>query len=249
MYYHSPYAMKTIFFTLAVILSLLSCSPIYYAPNAHNVPLFKKKNDLRLSAHYSIGEDVKAIELQTAYAFDSSFAIQLNGMRTIDNEKAYGSYIDVALGHYKNLPNNWVFEVYLGFGSGRVNWQYGDSYSNNIGQNNPSSEVKFNKLFLQPSIGYSTLNFTVAFSYRIGVLSYTSVRVRNAPPSNSYDLQVLNNSHLMSEPALTLRLGEEQIKIQAQLGYSNDLQNESFKYNQDNWNMNFGLYFNIQTKK
>ncbi len=236
-------------FSIIVYLAS-SCAPIYYAPNAHNVPLFKEKNDLRVSAHYSIGEDIKAIELQTAYAFDSAFSIQLNGMRTIDNEKAYGAYIDVALGHFKPLPNGWVFEIYAGFGSGKVNWQYGDSYSNNFGLDNPRSRVKFSKFFLQPSIGYAGTNLNFAFSYKIGFLSYNNL-LTNIPSDQwmNYDLPLINgSSYLMSEPALTLRLGEELIKLHAQLGYSTNLQNNDFKYNQDNWNLNFGLQFSLNKK-
>jgi len=233
------------FFSLLVA----SCSPIYYAPNAHNVPLFKEKNELKLSGHYSLGEDVKSVELQTAYSLDTLFAIQLNGMRTIDNEKAFGSYVELALGYYKNLPQNWVFEIYAGFGSGRVNWQYGDSYSNNFGLANPSSSMNFNKIYMQPSIGYSGSSLDFAFSYRIGILSYNSIVLNDIPDGNNYDIYILNGSHLMSEPAVTLRFGEELVKLQVQLGYSKDLQNPAFKYNQDNWNLNIGLRFNLSTKK
>jgi len=240
--------MKTIITQVLIVFILASCSPIYYAPNAQNVPLFKEKNDFKISAQYSMGEDMKAIEIQTAYSIDSLFAIQLNGMQTIKNEKANGSYMDLAIGHYKNLPNNWVFEIYVGFGSGTVKWRYGDSYNNNIGLNNPSSKVKFNKLFVQPNIGYASNHFEFAFSYRIGILSYTSITTQDIPATNEFDLNVLNDTHLMSEPALTLRVGGELVKLKAQLGYSVDLNNDDFKYNQDNWNLNFGLKFSLNKR-
>jgi len=241
--------MKTILFSFFAFY-LASCSPIYYAPNAHNVPLFKKKNDLKIAGHYSIGEDMKAIEVQAAYSFDSLFAFQINGMHTIDNEKANGSYLDFAIGHYKKLPHNWVFEFYVGFGTGVVNWLYGDSYSNYFGLDNPRSRVKLNKLFFQPSIGYAGTNLNFAFSYKIGFLSFNNLST-NIPSDQwiNYDLPLVNgSSYLMSEPALTLRLGEELIKLHAQLGYSTNLQNNDFKYNQDNWNLNFGLQFSLNKK-
>ena len=103
-------------------------------------------------------------------------------------------------------------------------------------------------MFFQPNIGYASRQFDFAFSYRIGVLSYTSVTTQNIPTRNEFDLYVLNDTHLMSEPALTLRVGEELVKLHAQLGYSVDLNNEDFKYNQDNWNLNFGLQFSLNKR-
>lgn len=108
--------------------------------------------------------------------------------------------------------------------------------------------VKFNKLHIQPSIGYTSYGFDFAFSYRIGIMSYTSISAHIASTNinNSYDLQkIRGSSHAMSEPALTIRFGADKIKLQVQLGYSKDIQNVDFKYNQDNWNLNFGLYFSF----
>ncbi len=213
-----------------IIACLSSCAPIYYAPNAPNVPLFQKKNELSAAAAFSWGDEIKSIQIQTAYAFDSSMAIQLNGMYSIRDENFYGTYLEGAFGFFDNVSKKWILEGYIGFGAGNIYREYQTPYCSTTTRAEQGFKATFNKIFFQPSIGYTSKDFEFAFTYRLSVLNFTSVSLTN--PSNistqvnaacnTNNLNdVRNKSHSLSEPAVTFRFGGSRgVKLQTQFGAS-----------------------------
>ena len=69
-------------FTGAFILTLLfcCCSHYYYVPNVQNVPLFREKNQYRLSGSYGLGTETKCLEFQGAYSITDKLGIMTNFM-------------------------------------------------------------------------------------------------------------------------------------------------------------------------
>ena len=70
---------------LSVVLLVASCAPVYYAPNAHNVPLFSEKNEATVSASFAIldnPEPMTGTDLQLAIAVSDHVGIMANGMFT-----------------------------------------------------------------------------------------------------------------------------------------------------------------------
>ncbi len=227
-----------IFLTLIVFL-LASCSSLYYAPNAPNVPLFQEKNEFSAAASFSLGDEIKSIQVQTAYAIDSMMAIQINGMYSIRDKNFYGNYLEGAYGFFGNVSENWVLEAYFGYGVGNVYREYQTPYCSTTTKAEQGFKANFNKLFFRPSIGYTHKGFEFAFTYGLSVLSFTSVSLTN--PSNistqvNYACntnnlhEVRNSTYSLTEPAVTFRFGERRgVKFQTQFGVSKILFSKEYE--------------------
>jgi len=70
-------------FILIIHLVIVGCAPVYYAPNAHNVPLFSEKNEATISASYAVLDNpgpMTGTDLQLAIAVSDHVGIMANGM-------------------------------------------------------------------------------------------------------------------------------------------------------------------------
>lgn len=249
--------MKTTISTLIIGFFLASCSPLYYAPNAPNVPLFKEKNEIIAAASFSSGDEINSVQVQTAYAVDSMLAIQLNGLFSIRDGNFYGTYAEGTFGYFNNISNNWILSTYFGLGAGNVFREYQTPYCSTTTRAEQGFKANFFKIFLQPSIGYKRRYFEFAFTYKLSILNFTSVSLTN--PSNISNHQVnpfcntnnLNDvrgvSLILSEPALTFRFGDYKgIKLQTQFGVSNVLFSRDYE---PKIYATIGVYLNLKRNK
>lgn len=226
---------NTAIFFLSVMLS--SCAHYYYVPNAQNVPLFREKYEFRLSGAYGFGDYSQCSEFQTAFSLTDHIAMITNfmsakGGKVSDNDDwAKGTYFDGALGYYKPFSEHGVFEIFGGLGGSNQHHHYSVyqwNSSNNL--NSGTSDLSFTKLFIQPAIGVTFENIDFALSTRISRLSFNKInnQILESIDQSEYDrLNSLaqNKNHLSIEPALTLRAGFKNIKLQVQAigaGYSNN---------------------------
>ncbi|MCB0496230.1 MAG: hypothetical protein KDC79_08840 [Cyclobacteriaceae bacterium] len=222
--------MKAVNFVFLILL-FFSCSPIYYAPSAHNVPIFTEKNQ----GNFSIGSSVLisseaydspaalGLEGQTAYSFSNHFAAQANFM-LLRGESFYkglinkNNYMEVAIGYFLPIGQNFVFEVYSGVGNGFVKNNIGDSTAYII-------KTQFSKPYLQPSIGFHKKHFFTSIDFRIGHLNYHNTD-HNIPISNldEFYINVLNDKYWLVEPCLSLgmNLKKVQLKWQWYMSYNMD---------------------------
>lgn len=202
------------------------CTHYYYVPNVQNVPLLTESKDLRISGSFGGWDESKCIELQTAYAAGKNFGIMADfmtawGGKVSEKDYGRGTCFDGAIGYFKPLSEGLVFELYGGVGVSSQLHEYEELHYNYdtgtiTSQYGGSSKLSFNRLFIQPSIGLKSTAFEIAISARTCRLSYTRL--------NSYyssvDISYLDDkSHYFIEPALTLRAGWENIKLQAQFSY------------------------------
>jgi len=236
----------------SVVISSLctSCLHHYYAPNSNNVPLFKEKNEGRIQAQFSGGNDYEGFEFQSAYSVGKHTALQLNFFTANGNEEeafvepssGKGTYIEAAAGYFAPSHNNhWVFETYGGVGTGTVTNEYYKS---------ESSKVGVTKFFLQPSYGFSTKNFEIAVSSKFSLANFNvknSTVTMDNNPADFPDIEFLRNnkSFFFWEPGIMLRGGFKQFKILAQFTYS--ASNDS-KLNIDNANLSVGIMIPFKIK-
>lgn len=98
---------------------------------------------------------------------------------------------------------------------------------------------------IQPSLGYKSNHFEAAISSRFASLNYSNIE-GDLIFENVNQVNYLNDnkSNFIIEPALILRGGFEQIKLQLQLGYSLNVTESDFK--QDKAFGTIGLNFNLQ---
>jgi hypothetical protein len=230
------------FASIAAIV--VACSPKYYTANTQNVPLLSHKGETNLSLS---GNDSQ-VEFQGAYGITSGFAIQANAglfiPKDLDNgDGGSGKFFEVGPGYFKPVTENFVFEVYGLVGAGSVENHLPSTTASNPGTNGDISANVF-RYGVQPSFGYKSKYFSAAISSRIVNLRYSNIDgdlIYSGEDAVTY-LQN-NDSHVLIEPALTLRGGVEKIKLQLQVGYSWNVTKESFR--QDDSFITFGLNFNF----
>jgi hypothetical protein len=137
-----------------------------------------------------------------------------------DNSGGTVTYLDehylnpyAATGFYKNMSENFLFEMYAGIG------MY--NYKNNA----VSYLKKMNNinLFLQPSIAFVNNNFDAAFTLRVDNLNRGNTiitdSVLSSDDQNKYKF-LDYKSYLFVQPAITLRAGFKYVKVQFQISKS-----------------------------
>jgi hypothetical protein len=232
-------AFKNVKFVFAGLL-LSSCGSVYYAPNTQNVTLFQEKGDAKLSVGISTGEDVqKAFELQSAYAITDHVGIMANFYR-VKQDAGGGTLIELGGGYFQPLADKLVFETYGGI-------SYAQVFNN---RDETTQLTDFTRYFVQPAIGFTTNFFDVAFSTRFAVLNYHKVELQELPVTYQQGLPFVhlssNRVQFLFEPALTLRAGWKNVKVQGQVGLSKNLADDNF--DMDNLNFNIGLYISLSKK-
>lgn len=209
----------------ALAYSLSACNPVFYAPNAHNVPLLKEKHETRLNLGMTTTEDLTGPDLQAAYAVGKNIGIIANGTYLKggsegSNWEGHGYQAEIGSGYFKPVGRFCVAEIYGGAGFAKItNQRYEDPFS-----------LKFIKPFLQPAFGFNSTYFEVAFSPKIASVHY------DEPFILEYELLTDANGNIMVdqngqaaykilkerqtffdfEPGLTIRGGWKYTKLQIQ---------------------------------
>lgn len=236
--------MKTFILLLllgTVVLFVCSCQRVYYAPTGQNIPLFKDKNEFRFSATRSTGGDLEGIEVQGAFSPLKNLGVTGNYFELLNYKKGYGRYYALGAGYY--YPHkDFVFEVYGGYGNGKSVNEFDDDYIRS----------NFNKLYIQPSIGFSNKYF----DFILGA-QYSRVSQYNISASDSsykiieitQELEMLDRdkTHYFLEPSITIRAGYKYVKLQAQLCFIPNAFSPGYPI--DNTQLNFGLFFSLPHKK
>jgi hypothetical protein len=206
-----------------MLVSVTSCSPVLYSTVGQNVPLFKEKGEVSMSASYASANNGDGLSLQASGAVGNHVAV-IGSFYTLSEEhndndgwRGKGSYGEIGAGAFGTLnpAGNLVYEAFAGVGSGSIK---NARYENTV-------DVKFFKPFIQPSIGYTSKWFEAAFTPRLGVVSYTSHTFvwSGAEPNEAEFLEAnfeREKTTFVFEPGLTFRTGYKGIKLQIQYNYT-----------------------------
>ena len=243
-------AITTLFFS--VMLS--SCTHYYYVPNIQNVPLFREKNEYRISGSYGFGDESSCAEIQAAYSVTGKIGVMADfmtakGGKVSDNNWGKGSYFGGAIGYYKPLGKYGVFEIYGGLAGSSQHHVYtilnynGGTIYNSFGG---TSDLSFLKVFVQPSIGLTSKTFDIAISTRISRVSFTNIdnSILGNPDLFASVNALSDKSHLFIEPCFTVRGGWKYLKIQLQAAYSGYLNSPGLHFGEE-LHLSVGLYVAI----
>lgn len=214
-------------YLLPFLLFSTSCNNYYYIPNSQNVPLFKEKNEARLSVSGITGDDFGGVEVQAAYSPMDHLGIIGNfmhgggGQAGFTDRNGKGSLGELGFGYFTS-KSNFVFEVYGGGGGGYVKNTYND------GTYRGSSRFSVMRAFVQPNVGFSHDIVDVAFSTRLCYLNYNSLRTTDPGVMSPNEWIMIGNvagnpDNFLIEPALMLTLGWRYVKVQAKTTYSVNL--------------------------
>ncbi len=223
-----------------VCLSMHHCTHYYYAPNAHSVPLFEEKNELKMQLSRSGGEEFEGFDFSMAYAFSDNVAFMTNGFIASggsNNNWGRGRFLEMGFGYFNTTPDGIIYELYSGFGTGFVKSKYDIQ---------KTSLVNFNRFFIQPNIGYKIGFFELAMSTRLCLLNFYNIDY-SATLSDVHleELDHLSQNRLsaLAEPALTFRFGTEPVMLHFQLVHSQNLTSPTLK--QETINFNLGLFLSF----
>ncbi|MFD2909910.1 hypothetical protein ACFSX9_14325 [Flavobacterium ardleyense] len=231
--------------SILIVLVLTGCSPRYYTPNSHNVPLFSEQGETNLT----LAGSATQIELQGAYAVTNKFAVLANGGAFIPTDEnngngGSGKFFEVGGGYFMPVSTDFVFEVYGIIGFGSVENHRPSTIQENPGTTGDISASVL-RYGIQPNFGYKTKNFSVAVSSRIVNLNYNNIKgdlIYDEVAQSDYLKD--NSSNFLIEPALTIKGGFDNFKLQLQYGYSENLSNSYFR--QDKSYLTLGLNYNFK---
>ncbi len=237
--------------TLFLSVLLSGCIHTYYVSNVQNVPLFLEQNELRLSGSLGLGSRSISTGLQAAFSPTSNIGVMANfmsakGVEESDNSWGKGNYIDGAIGYYKPFSKSGVFEIYGGFGGSSQRHKYRNERIDSHPDINDggTASLSFIKLFIQPDIGFTFNHFDFVFSTRFNRISFNKVNYQ-IDKTLSDEYQTLNSiklqkNYLLVEPALTIRGGWENLKVQVQ---ASKISRPNFNVSYfDGFNISVGLY-------
>lgn len=227
-----------------MVVGLASCNPKYYVPNTQNVPLISDKGQVNLN----VSGNANQVEFQSAYGIAENIAIQANGALFIpadndDGNGGSGKLAEVGVGYFKPIKENWVFELYGIVGLGSVENHLPSTISS-YPETKGDISANLLRAGIQPNFGYKSKYFSAAVSSRFVNLSYSKIKgdlIYNDVLQSAYLGD--NSSNFLIEPALTLRGGLENIKLQMQFGYSINMSKHNFR--QDHTYLTLGLHVNL----
>ncbi len=250
-----------IIFSFCVVLFITGCYTTSFLPQTHNVPLFTKKNQVRINPIHSL----RVFDLQLAYA-------PINNLGIIANIQGTTRYYmtEMGAGAFYSPTNFLVTELYGGLGTGRLK----DSIIYHDFPVLPSDDrylgidVTAYKFFIQPNIGVAfSEKIDLSFSAKCTYWYYTNYyynyerweRVRNSSGPKStlaYAelINVKNGSEITIEPALTFRIGREHTKFMIQTGISTSLRTgaynlDPYRYNNAYMRLGVSVNFNLFKKE
>lgn len=226
------------------VLTALGCSPRYYIPNTQNVPAIREQGQLNLT----LCGNGNQVELQGAYGIANGFAFQATGALYIPQDESNGSggsggLVEGGPGFFVPIGDYFVFDTYALVGVGRMENHFPYTLQANP---NTTGDISASllRIGIQPSISFVTDYFSVSTSVRAARMDYNNIQgslILNGVNEQAY--LAANQTNYLVEPALTVRVGLPNIKLQAQAMRSFNLSNSNFK--QDFALLTMGLNFNF----
>lgn len=190
------------FFVAAVLLS--SCAPQIYVPNTRNTPLFREQGEFQGTVTLTTG-----IEGQLAFALSDHVGVMANGSFLSDDvpEQDYTrkhQYFEGGLGYF-NATRKYRTELYAGYGIGEgTSFAQYYFFTPAFGQKDLVATGKFNRIFVQPTLGTNNRGFNMAFTARLSFVDFTEFSSNdNNPALNAVTIQPDEGPQFFIEPAVT----------------------------------------------
>ncbi len=182
-----------------ILLALLSsCAPLYL-PATRNAPLFTEGGEAQLSGYLSAA----GIEGQAAYALTDNIAV--TGSYAYANQKKTSngieytrknSYAELGIGIY-NTTRKSRWELIAGYGFGESNTRDVFYF---FGPTETEANGKFQRIFIQPSIGTNNRGTNFAFTPKVSWVDFTEFT------SSGNTVKPNEKPRIFLEPAVTMKI-------------------------------------------
>jgi hypothetical protein len=174
-------------------------------PTTRNVPLFREQGEFQGSVYLTTG-----IDAQLAYAVSDNVAVLLNGSllsNKVNEPEDYirsNKFVEGGFGFY-NVSRNFRTELFAGFGLGKgTSFSQYYFFSQAFSAKDLVATGKYNRIFIQPSIGTNNRNFNLAFTPRLSLVDFTEFSSNDNDPANAVvTVKPTEKPRLFIEPALT----------------------------------------------
>lgn len=225
---------KSLLYFFVLAISLSACSPKYYTPDSHNIPLISRKGETNLAVSGSTGR----AEFMASHGITEKIALKANGGiyfpsdfgRYETGNSGSGKFLEFGAGYFKPLENNWIFETYGIFGLGSMEVDFSENDVFDIDAQGTLS-AKILRFGVQPNIGYKTENFVFGAAARIAYLSFNDIEGDLVYLQTSQkDYLQNNNGHFLAEPGILVGMAFDKFSIRAHGGLSLNI--SDFKFQQ-----------------
>ncbi len=187
-----------------LLLIATSCSPLY-VPSTRNVPLFREQGEFQGSVYVTNG-----IDAQLAYAVSDNIAVMANGnylsskIEQPENYTRSNTFVEGGLGFYSST-RKFRTELFVGYGMGKgTSFAQYYFFTQDFGQKDLVATGKYNRIFIQPSIGTNNRTFNLAFTPRISLVDFREFSSNdNNPAIPILVIKPDETPRLFIEPALT----------------------------------------------
>ena len=209
---------KLLIVLIPLVCLLPSCSPVYYEPSSHNVPLMEQKGDLNISGSTNLA--LNKGEVQASYAVSDHVGVMTNYMIKKflfdrgDSDIRTSQMYELGVGYFHNPHEKIVLEAYGIIGRGSF-----DNHITDIGGSLENLTGSMTKYALQLNFGLREKGLDLAYS-----IKPTQLRFSNLDGNLSYrgqeekDILSVRDSYTFIEHAITARFGMNGINFQAQIG-------------------------------
>tara|TARA_R110002012_G_scaffold114079_2_gene260537 strand:+ start:167466 stop:168119 length:654 start_codon:yes stop_codon:yes gene_type:complete len=199
---------------------MLSCVSIQ--PQLLDIPLIEEKNDLRVDGSVSLVKG--SVSGNVAYGITDELAVQLGGnVATLTSGRH--DYGQMAVGYYRNIRHNLLFEIYGGAG-------YGHGYTQNAApQFDERFKGNYQKLFTQLNIGGLGEHLEGGFGLKGGFMqsSFSYGGFENRGNYVRLTEQIIRDNYMLIEPTAVLKFGLKNFKFNVKVGglFMKNLDNQS----------------------
>ncbi len=224
------------FYSILLVAGISACSPKYYAPDTHNVPLISKKGETNIALAGTLDLEVEKLEFQVSRGITKNIAVKANGglykpLAASETENRSGSakFIEFGAGYFKRVSEDWIFETYGIYGIGTVKNTFTPP-TRTFFLDDQVLTANIRRIGIQPNFGFKNDNFLFAMSSRFVHLSYRDITgnfVYEGEDQQNY-LRA-NDQHFLIEPGLTFGAGLDGFSFRIHAGASFNLTNPNFR--------------------
>lgn len=219
---------------------------LLYSSNSPNMPILQGKGSgvVNVSGSFgNSGSSLNGAELQSAFAPGKNIGMQINGFvagRKNQEPQHHNNeyYVDWALGYYRKINKTISLELFGGLGTGSTKNEHYTGYS----------KINYTKVFLQPSVGYSSNDgkFKAAAGFRFSrnrfiIREQAFNTTDESFSATEFSELSLHPKQFFIEPSALLRYGWKTFQFQFQ--YSELLQTAERTYNMGKSRWTLGLSF------
>ena len=190
---------------------------------------------------------IQNIGLGYSYSgYNNQTEMTVNGVTT--TYKLFdGAYNELMGGYYKQFTKHGIVECYGGFGLGSSNNFY-EAYGTNSNPDGGSSNLKYTRAFIMPSVGTKFKNFQASFGIKLYQLNFYKNNMNNVTDTYISDLvnRLDDKPYYFADPAATIKFGLKNIMVYSQLGFTEKLSANIIDFEQLRFSI--GLQFQFITR-